>query len=74
MMITDRMGLIIAIGLMFVFSGAAKAQLIYDCSGGSARNGNDYAVSVVSHTGSTYRWTSSSDRLGADFGVVAVGG
>ena len=52
---------------MFVFSGAAKAQLIYGCSGGSACNGNDYAVSVVSHTGSTY-------VMEYDIKVAAIGG
>jgi hypothetical protein len=39
---------------MLGFAVAAKADLVFSCSGGSDCNGNTYAVSVVSHTGNTY--------------------
>jgi hypothetical protein len=67
MMTTTRLGYFVAIGLMLGFAVTAKADLIYSCNSPADCNGNTYAVSVVSHTGSTY-------VMEYDIKVAGIGG
>jgi hypothetical protein len=53
-MITARQTSFLVVTGMLSFAVAAKADLLFTCTAGSACDGDTYAVSVVSQTGSTY--------------------
>ena len=67
-MITARgTSFFVVIGMMLSFAVVAKADLLFTCTAGSACDGDTYAVSVVSQTGSTY-------VMEFDIQIAAIGG